>query len=239
MQELALQNAKRNLNLVMGEGVNVDYKLVEDLTFSVPQLTYSEMEETMIADNLTLKNQYFNLQLQDLNIKAQKSAYYPVVSINAGIRPSVGYIELIDSPLPTTNTNSLNYYGNISARYTIFNGWNRKRNVQIAEIQQNITTLQTDDMKLKLSHQLKGTYEMYQMQTKIEEMTMKRVLNAKELWTIGKEKYDLGLINIFNLNDIKLQFEQATLTYYDRLFDLLKTHYDLLRVTGQITQKFQ
>lgn len=239
MQELALQNAKRNLNLVMGEGVNEDYNLVEDLTFSVPELSLSQMEETMVADNLNLKNQYFNLQLQDINIKAQKSAYYPVVSINAGIRPSVGYIELLDSPLPTTNTNSLNYYGNITARYTIFNGWNRKRNVEIAEIQQSITTLQTDDMKLKLSHQLKGTYEMYEMQTKIEEMTMKRVLNAKDLWTIGKEKYDLGLINVFNLNDIKLQFEQATLTYYDRLFDLLKTHYDLLRVTGQITQKFQ
>ena len=239
MQELAVQNAKRNLNLVMGEGVHEDYKLVEDLTFSVPEMSYSEMNDKMMADNLNLKNQYFNLQLQDLNIKAQKSAYYPVVSLNLGIRPAVGYIELIDSPLSTTNTNSLNYYGNVSARYTIFNGWNRKRNVQIAEIQQSITSLQTDDMKLKLSHQLKGTFEMYQMQAKIENMTMKQVLNAKKIWEIGREKYDLGLINIFNLNDIKLQFEQATLTYYDRLFDLLKTHYDLLRVTGQITQKIQ
>jgi len=238
MQELAVQNAKRNLNLVMGEGVNEAYKLVEDLTFSVPQLSYSEMKDKMMADNLNLKNQYFNLQLQDINIKSKKSAYYPVVSLNIGARPAVGYIELIDSPIPSTKTNSLNYYGNISARYTIFNGWNRKRNVQIAEIQQSITSLQTDDMKLKLAHQLKGTFEMYEMQTKIEEMTMKRVLNARKLWLIGKEKYDLGLINVFNLNDIKLQFEQATLTYYDRLFDLLKTHYDLLRVTGQITQTY-
>jgi len=239
MQELALRNAKRNLNLVMAEGVNEDYTLMEDLTFSVPQLSYTEMKDKMMADNLNLKNQYFNLQLQDLNIKAQKSAYYPVVSLNVGARPAIGYIQLIDSPIPNINTNSLNYYGNISARYTIFNGWNRKRNVQIAEIQHNITSLQTDDMKLKLDHQLKGVFEMYQMQTKIEDMTMKRVLNAKELWQIGQEKYDLGLINVFNLNDIKLQFEQATLTYYDRLFDLLKTHYDLLRVTGQMTQKYQ
>jgi outer membrane protein TolC len=238
MQELAVQNAKRNLNLVMGEGVNVDYKLVEDLTFTVPQLSYTEMKDKMMADNLSLKNQYFNLQLQDINIKAKKSTYYPVVSLNVGARPAVGYIELIDSPIPSIKTNSLNYYGNISARYTIFNGWNRKRNVQIAEIQQSIASLQTDDMKLKLSHQLKGIFEMYQVQTKIEEMTMKRVLNAEELWLIGKEKYDLGLINVFNLNDIKSQFEQATLTYYDRLFDLLKTHYNLLRVTGQITQKY-
>lgn len=239
MQELALKNAKRNLNLVMAEGVDVDYNLVEDLTFAVPEMSYEEMNSKMMSDNLNLKNQYFNLQLQDINIKAQKSAYYPVVSLNLGARPSVGYIELLDSPIPSTNTNSLNYYGNLSARYTIFNGWNRKRNVQIAEIQQSISTLQTDDMKLKLTHQLKGTFEMYEMQTKIEEMTMSRVLNAKELWRIGQEKYDLGLINVFNLNDIKLQFEQATLTYYDRLFDLLKTHYDLLRVTGQMTQKYQ
>lgn len=240
IQALALQNAKRNLNLVMAEGVNVDYKLVEDLTFTVPQLNYSELKEKMMADNLNLKNQYFNLQLQDLNIKAKKSAYYPVVSLNIGIRPAVGYIELINSPNPTstTNTNSLNYYGNVTARYSIFNGWNRKRNVQIAEIQHSISSLQTDEMKLKLSHQLKGTYEMYAMQTKIEDMTMKRVLNAKQLWKIGKEKYDLGLINVFNLNDIKTQFEQATLNYYDRLFDLLKTHYDVLKVTGQITQSF-
>jgi len=239
LQQLALRNSKRNLNLVMAEGVNEPYQLIENLTFEVPQLTYAQMQSKMEAENLNLKNQYFNLQLQDLNIKAQKSAYYPVVSLNLGVKPSIGYIELIDSPIPSINTNSLNYYGNISARYTIFNGWNRKRNVQIAEIQHNITTLQTDDMKLKLNHQLRGTFEMYESQSKIEDMTMKRVTNAKSLWQTGKEKYDLGLINVFNLNDIKLQYQQATITYYDRLFDLLKTHYDLLRITGQISQKYQ
>ena len=238
LQEMALKNAKRNLNLVMAEGIEADYKLIDELSFDAPTLTYTQMQELMIANNQNLKNQYFNLQLQDLNMQAQKSAYYPIVSLNLGVRPSVGYFQLLGDQGFSSNTNSLSYYGNITARYTIFNGWNRKRNVQISEIQYGMADLQTEELKLNLTHQLRGVFEMYQTQSKIEDMTMQRVKNAKNIWLLGKEKYELGLINIFNLNDIKLGYEQSVLSYYDRLFDLLKTHYDLLRLTGQISQEY-
>ena len=56
---------------------------------------------------------------------------------------------------------------------------------------------------------------------------------------MGKEKYDLGLINVFNLNDIKLSFQQAKLSYYDRLFEVIQTHYDLMRITGRIAQEYK
>jgi outer membrane protein TolC len=69
-------------------------------------------------------------------------------------------------------------------------------------------------------------------------MATKRVGHAKQLWDLGKEKYDLGLINVFNLNDIKLSFQQAKLSYYDRLFELIQSHYDLMRITGQISQEY-
>lgn len=239
LQEMALKNAKRNLNLVMAEGVDANYKLIDELSFKAPTLTYSQMQETMMANNQNLKNQYFNLQLQDLNMEAKKSAYYPVISLNLGTTPSVGYFELLGDQGFSSNTNSLNYYANISARYTLFNGWNRKRNVQISQIEYSMAELQTDELKLNLTHQLRGIFEMYQTQSKIEEMTMQRVKHAKAMWLLGKEKYELGLINVFNLNDIKLSYEQSVLTYYDRLFDLLKTHYDLLRLTGQISQEYQ
>lgn len=238
LQEMALKNAKRNLNLVMAEGIETDYKLIDELSFKAPSLTYTQMQVSLMANNQNLKNQYLNLQLQDLNMQAQKSAYYPVVSLNLGMTPSVGYFQLIGDNGFSSNTNSLNYYGNISARYTLFNGWNRKRNVQISKIQYGMADLQTEELKLNLNHQLRGFFEMYQTQSKIEDMTMQRVKHAQAMWLLGKEKYDLGLINVFNLNDIKLSYEQSVLTYYDRLFDLLKTHYDLLRLTGQISQEF-
>ena len=70
-------------------------------------------------------------------------------------------------------------------------------------------------------------------------MSLKRMDHANKLWELGREKYDLGLINVFNLNDIKLAYEQSLLNYYDRLFELLQSQYDLMRLTGGISQEFK
>jgi len=238
VQELALKNAKRNLNLLMAEGVATEYNLTDKLEFTIANVTYDDLLKTMLESNQNIKNQYYNLELQDLNQQAQKSAYYPVITLGLGASPSVGYIELLGDQGFSTNTNALNYYGTINAKYTLFNGWNRKRNTEISRIQYDAANLQVDELKLKLSHQLKSIYELYQMQTKIESMTYKMVKHAEQLWELGKEKYDLGLINVFNLNDIKSAYQRTVLSYFDRLFEVLKTHYDLLRISGQISQEF-
>lgn len=128
--------------------------------------------------------------------------------------------------------------GTINVQYDLFTGWNRKRNNEIAEIQLNVAALQIDDLKNNLSHQLKGIYELYTIRSKVEEMATKQRTHADQLWQLGKDKYDLGLINIFNLNDLKLTYEQTVLNYYDRLFELLQSHYDLMRISGGISQKY-
>jgi len=238
IQELAFKNAKRNLNLLMAEGVEENYNLTDKLEFKMSNLSYEELLKLMMKSNQNIKNQYYNLQLQDLNQQAKKSAYYPVITLNLGASPSVGYIELLGDQGFSTKTNSLNYYGTLNARYTLFNGWNNKRNVEIAKIQYESASLQVDELKLNLTHQLKSVYELYQTQTKIEEMNYKMVKHGEQLWELGKERYNLGVINVFNLNDIKSAYQRTVLSYFDRLFDVLKTHYDLLRVSGQISQEF-
>jgi outer membrane protein TolC len=238
IQDLAFKNAKRNLNLLMAEGVEEDYNLTDKLEFKMSNLSYEDLIKVMMKSNQNIKNQYYNLELQELNQQAQKSAYYPVVTLGLGASPSVGYIQLLGDQGFSTNTNALNYYGTINAKYTLFNGWNRKRNSEIAKIQYESASLQFNELKLKLTHQLKSVYELYQTQTKIEEMTYKMVKHGEKLWKLGKERYNLGVINVFNLNDIKSVYQRTVLSYFDRLFDVLKTHYDLLRLSGQISQEY-
>jgi outer membrane protein len=238
MQDLAFKNAKRNLNLLMAEDVEVDYRLTDSLEVQTANATYDELKSDMMANNSNLKNQFVNFELKDLDVQSKKSAYYPVVSLNLGTTPSVGYFRLFGDSGFASNTSSWTHQATISVRYDIFQAWNRKRNVQIAEIQQDMSAIEIDQMQMQLSHQLRGFFEMYQIRNKIEFMATKRVGHAKQLWDLGKEKYDLGLINVFNLNDIKLSFQQAKLSYYDRLFELIQSHYDLMRITGQISQEY-
>jgi len=239
MQELALKNAKRNLNLEMGEGLETDYLLTDKIEVNVPKATFSELSEYMMSNNQNIKNQYINIELQRLNTESKKAAYYPVVSLNLGATPSIGHIQSFGDTPFETGTNALNYYGNVSVRYTLFNGYQRERNVEIARIQEEVAVLQKEDLELTLTHNLRGIFELYQTQAKIESMSLDRVQNAKSLWEMGSSRYDNGNLTIFELNDIKLSYEQSVLSYYDRLFDLLKTHYDLMRLTGTISQEYK
>jgi outer membrane protein TolC len=238
LQQLSFKNAKRNLNLEMGEPFENEYALTDKIEFDVPAATWGELYDYMIANNQNIKNQYINVELQRLNTEAKQSAYYPVVTLNLGATPSVGRIELFGDNAFTTSTNSVNYYGNVALRYTLFNGYTRDRNVEIAKIQEEISVMQADELVLNLSHNLRAIFELYQTQSKVEDMSLERVKYGKMLWEMGVENYNMGTLNVFALNDIKLAYEQAVMNYYDRLFELVKTHFDLMRLTGTITQQF-
>ncbi|MFT5822094.1 MAG: outer membrane protein [Crocinitomix sp.] len=239
LQELSYLNAQRNLNLIMAEEVEARYELTDSLGFPNQTKTYEELKENMVADNQNLKNQFINYELQELNVRAKKSAYYPIVTMNMSTTPSVGYFRLFGDEGFSSNTSAWTHSGNINVRYDIFQGWNRKRNSEIAAIQLDMAGMQVEQLTMNLSHQLKGFYELYQTRMKVESMSLKRMEHANKLWELGREKYDLGLINVFNLNDIKLAYEQTLLNYYDRLFELLQSHYDLMRLTGGISQEFK
>lgn len=239
LQSLSVKNAKSNLNLLMANDVEVTYSLIDSLKVSTPQTTYDELKSGMMSNNTNLKNQFMNYELKELEVAAKKSAFYPIVSLNIGTTPSVGYFEVFGDNGFSSNTNAWSHNATINVRYDLFQGWNRKRNSQIATIQKDLAGLEIDQLELELSHQLRSNFELYQTRNKVQSMAAKRVDHAQQLWALGKEKYDLGIINVFNLNDIKLSYQQAVLSYYDRMFEMIQTHYDLMRLTGQISQEYK
>lgn len=239
LQSLSAQNAQRNLNLIMAEDIEKNYTLTDSLDFTAQSATFDDLKQQMMASNQNLKNQYINYELQELNVRAKKSAYYPVVSLNLATTPSVGYFQLFGDEGFSSSTNSWAHTGSVNVRYDIFQGWNRKRNSEIATIQLDMAAMQVDQLSLNLNHQLKGFYDLYQTRVRVEDMSLQRLKHANQLWQLGRDKYDAGLINIFNLNDIKLSYEQSVLNYYERLFELLQSHYDLMRLTGGISQEFK
>ncbi|MGB1104718.1 MAG: TolC family protein [Crocinitomicaceae bacterium] len=239
LQELSFANAQRNLNLLMAEtDVDKTYELTDSLEFDTNSETFENLKSQMVANNQNLQNQYINHELQELNLRAQQSAYYPIVTLNLNTTPSVGYFRLFGDAGFSAATNAWVNSGAVNLRYDIFEGWNRKRNIEIAEIQKDMAGLQIEQLQQNLTHQLKGIYELYDVRKKVEQMSRQRIDHAVKLWNLGKNKYEIGLINVFNLNDIKLSYQQAVLSYYDRLFELLQTHYDLMRITGGISQEY-
>lgn len=238
-QQLAYKNALRNLNLLMGEDVESEYSLSDPLEFESPEVSYQEMRSFMLQNNQNLKNQYINVALQELNQDGQKSFLYPVVSLSLGASPGFGYIELFGDDGFSTTTSNTNYYGTISARYTLFNGFQRKRNIQIASLQTELANLELEELKLTLSHDLMAAYDRFKTQSRLEKITEQLVNSNEQMWEYGKSQYDQSQISIFDLNDIRVSYLQSQLSYIDRSFELLQTYYELYRLSGQLAQEFQ
>ena len=94
----------------------------------------------MLSNNTNIKNQYINLALTQQDITLAKSAFYPVVSFNTGTNYSVGQLSTndVNSPIAKAASKNLNYYGNFTLNFKLFDGGKVKRGIKALEIQKDI-----------------------------------------------------------------------------------------------------
>ena len=59
LQGLAVQNAHRNLNMVMAEEVEKPYLLTDSLGFEAQNTSFEELQNKMVINNQNLKNQTY------------------------------------------------------------------------------------------------------------------------------------------------------------------------------------
>ncbi|MCK5221271.1 MAG: TolC family protein, partial [Candidatus Aminicenantes bacterium] len=62
-QQINYRNAKRSLNLVLGEGTEKEYDPTDRFNVGLENYELSDLRKKMFSNNKTLKNQYINLQI--------------------------------------------------------------------------------------------------------------------------------------------------------------------------------
>ena len=78
IQKNLFETAIRDLNLAMGEdNLNTSYQLNDALSFEPQSYDYEAMQSKMLADNQSLKNQFINRELANINTRITESAKYP------------------------------------------------------------------------------------------------------------------------------------------------------------------
>lgn len=238
MQEMAYKNAKRNLNLLMAVPIESQYNLTDSLKFDIPETEMDTLRSQMLENNQTMKNQLLNIELQKVNTQIQKSALYPTISLNLGASPSLSYFAQMPDG-PSQNGQQLNYYGNLSIRYTLFNNGKNKRAVELAKIREEVEVLTAEETALQLNNELHTYKDMLDSRKKIEDISLENLEYSKRVWDLGKEKYKLGTINYFNLNDLQNTYRNTKISYYDNLYNLFESYMDILRITGGLIQQYQ
>lgn len=238
LQNLAQRNAVRNLNLIMGEEVDKQWNLTSEIKPDLNTKDLSTLKKEMLSNNTNIKNQYINIALTQQDISLAKSQFYPVVSFNSGLNSSVGVLNTndVNSPISNAQSKNLNYYGNFTLNFKLYDGGKVRRGIKALELQNEVDQLRTSQMTDQLNFELTNVYELYLTRLQIFELTKKAFFVSKENMDIAKLKEESGLINSFNFRDIQMAYLSAGVALYQASYDLLESNATLLKMTGKIIQ---
>ncbi len=229
-QEVIVRNAVRNLNFLLGEDPNIKWTFTEEFNSDTTEYILGDLLDKMMGSNQILQNQYANLLLQKNEIDIQRSSLYPRLSVAAGVDNSYSWIK--PDALPETYNEGLTPYGNVTLSYDIFTGGNRKDAIDIAKINEQITQVETNEMKHSLTNQLFNEYDVYNLRKVLVNVANESLEAAEMNLQIADEKFKSGAINSFNYRDIQLSYLNSALNQLQSIYNLIYANTTLTRLTG-------
>ncbi len=229
-QEINYRNSKRSLNLVLGEGTEMNYEPVDPFNVELTEYNLDDLRKKMFSNNKTLKNQFINLEILKKDLSLSRSPLYPSITLNAGINGSRAGIKF--SEVPEVISNSHDYYVNMSVGWTLFNGGKVKTAMKNAKISERMGEIKLDEMRFTLNNALLSLHETYNLRKELLRLADEGLKSASLNLKISFDKYKAGSINSFNYRDVQLLYLNAALSKLQAIYNIIDTRSELLRITG-------
>lgn len=243
-QQIAYENALRNLNLAMGvDDLDTRYTLTDQLEFEAAEYQLDDLKTKMTTGNKNLQNLLINRQLARINTSIQESAKYPSVSLRTGLTYNVNISAgtqtfLTGDPrdIPQVAAKTFNGFLNLTATYNLFDGGVRRKNIENAKKEELIAQLDIEAVKRDLNAQLENTLATYNNDKQLVTLTSQLVENARRNLEIAEERFQGGLINSFDYRIIQLGYINATQSRLTAIFNLKSTETELIRLIGGLVR---
>jgi len=237
LQEVALKNSLRDLSYLMAEKAEVAYNLTDNFEALPVEYSISDLQTQMFENNKGLQNQYINQRLLENSVAAAKSAFSPTLDFRGGASASSTRNNFAE--MGKSWANSANSYGNFTLSFNLFSGGNRKRAMQIANIDEEVGLVKIEDMQHDLSNSLSNLYEFYLVRKELLNVAKENLEAAKLNMQLSREKFESGAINSFNFRDVQNIYLNAAQRELEAIYDFIDTHTSLLRMAGTIIQDYE
>ena len=233
-QEMVQRAEKRTLAFILAEKSLFDYELTDSLQIIPEEFTLSKMQEEMLSDNQSLKNQYLNLELLRVNSSISRSPRYPSLALNGAGNYTFAPESLNDQAVVNARDGNYTYYGSLVLSYTLFDGTKISRDIKIADIEKRIGDVETEQMEHELTNYLANIYDLYEVRKDLMTVAKENKEAAQLNLAISSDKYKNGSLTSFEFRDVQQVYLQASLSYIQSVYNLIETHTDLLRMTGRL-----
>jgi outer membrane protein len=229
-QEVVVRNAVRNLNFLMGVEPTMNWSFSESFEADTSRYLLSDLLTKMKNSNQVLKNQYTGLLLKQNETALSKSGYLPELSLSTGVDFNQSWP--VAAAQSAANNGSFSPYGNLRLSYDIYSAGLRKRAVEVARINEEITSVEISQMEHALTNELFNLFDFYEVRIELLKVADENLQAAELNLSISGEKYRSGVINSFNYRDVQLIYLNAALHRLQAVYNLINSRTQLTRITG-------
>ncbi len=237
LQEVAYKNSIRDLNFLMAEAPEKTWIFTEKFQVEPKDYDLQVLQDKMLANNKNLKNQYISQTLLEKEVSLQRSAWWPTLSASASYSNQQN--ELTNAGFDPVTSNEFSYTGSLNLRWTLFNGGNRKRAVEIAKVDRETGLIQLENVRHALINQLYNFYEIHLVRQELLNVAQEALDTAELNLQISEEKFRAGTINSFNYRDVQLLYLNSAVNRLDAIYAYIDVDTALLRIIGGIISEYE
>ncbi len=225
-----LNSSRIRLNELMGGDVEQNFLAKDTTILFDTSLLKEELFEQAIHHNTALLLSGKNKVLSELDLKSLRSRNYPYLRLNGGY----GFTHYNYNTGTFDRQRTWGPNVGLTLGYTIFDGFNRRREQKNAEITVQNRELQFERNKLALESDFANIWMAYQINTELTNLELESLENAKLNYEIAMERYKIGDLSGLELREAQnslLEAEQRLLTaqYRTKLYEI-----SLLQLSGKV-----
>jgi outer membrane protein TolC len=228
-QQVTLKNAKADLNFLLVSDAAFDYEVSDTITFMVLP-DYKTLVESLPLSNgqIELANQ--NSEIAQLNYKLTHAPNYPQVSFFTDYN-----FNRSNYNFGTTSSSKNNGpVVGLSLSYSVFDGFNRRRNSANALIQNENNKIQLQQVTRDIESQVFQLYNNYKTNMKLVKFESENLKISRQNTFIAFEKYRLGEMSDIDLRLIQIKQLEAENSLLLAQFQAKQIETELLRISGKI-----
>jgi len=227
-----LKQAKIIVSQVLSDTAFSDFKVQSTINIG-EMLNIDELQQSAYSQNTELLLARLDEQAAKSVIKEISGEWMPEIALNGGY----GYAKT-ESSIGFSNfseTTGLNY--GITARINLFDGFNKSRRRQNAQLMLKNEQLRFQDVELNTTSQLLQMFAIYNDAFELIELEEENLTYTKQSQEIALERYRLGTISSVELRET----QQSLLNAENRLIvaqiEAKKAETELLRLSGLLLKK--
>ncbi len=189
--------------------------LMYDNVTPILDYAYNNRSEIKLAEK--------NIEVAEMNTKISKSGFLPSVNLSYAFGTNAFYSNLTDTE--DTFFNQLNdqkaHSFSLSVGIPIFSQFQNKTNVAKSKISVENSKLDLEQSKLDLENIIQTAFTDAKAALKSYEAS-KKALQSQELsFENAKQRYDLGAMNAFDLEQSRIQYLNAQTTLINAKYDFV------------------